>query len=181
VHAVILAGGRAPAFGRAVAHELPSSCSTSSQADHAGANRCATSAANPAGAHLDGHQFEQAAEVKKQLPAAARSRILTEPVGRNTAARDCLAALPRASRRAWRRPHGRTPSDHYIANPERYRIILRAHWGCAPRRPHGRPGYSADSPETGYGYIERMVTARIRKAFPFTLSAASPKNRRSRR
>ena len=36
---------------------------------------------------------EQASEVKKQLPAAARKRILTEPVGRNTAAAIALAAL----------------------------------------------------------------------------------------
>src|SRR5258708_39494399 len=36
---------------------------------------------------------EQASAVKKQLPAAARRRVLTEPVGRNTAAAIALAAL----------------------------------------------------------------------------------------
>src|SRR5256885_2352081 len=36
---------------------------------------------------------EQASEVKKQLPAAARKHVLTEPVGRNTAAAIALAAL----------------------------------------------------------------------------------------
>src|ERR1700736_698853 len=36
---------------------------------------------------------EQASEVKKQLPPAARKRVLTEPVGRNTAAAIALAAL----------------------------------------------------------------------------------------
>src|SRR5258708_32023352 len=36
---------------------------------------------------------EQVDEVKKQLPAAARKRVLTEPVGRNTAAAIALAAL----------------------------------------------------------------------------------------
>src|SRR5712671_5534997 len=41
---------------------------------------------------------EQAAEVKKQLPDAARSRVLTEPVGRNTAAAIALAALQVARR-----------------------------------------------------------------------------------
>src|SRR5256714_8473835 len=36
---------------------------------------------------------EQASEVRKQLPAASRRRVLTEPVGRNTAAAIALAAL----------------------------------------------------------------------------------------
>src|ERR1700682_5436905 len=36
---------------------------------------------------------KQASAVKKQLPAAARKRVLTEPIGRNTAAAIALAAL----------------------------------------------------------------------------------------
>jgi len=36
---------------------------------------------------------EQAAAVRAQLPAAARKRVLTEPVGRNTAAAIGLAAI----------------------------------------------------------------------------------------
>src|SRR5882762_4900912 len=36
---------------------------------------------------------EQTTAVKKQLPAAARKRVLTEPLGRNTAAAIALAAI----------------------------------------------------------------------------------------
>src|SRR5882672_1540345 len=36
---------------------------------------------------------EQAAAVRKQVPLAARKRVLTEPVGRNTAAAIALAAI----------------------------------------------------------------------------------------
>src|SRR5271170_5629737 len=36
---------------------------------------------------------EQAGAVRKQLPAASRKRVLTEPIGRNTAAAIALAAL----------------------------------------------------------------------------------------
>src|SRR5271155_5654608 len=36
---------------------------------------------------------EQAAEVRKQLPLAARQRVLMEPIGRNTAAAIALAAF----------------------------------------------------------------------------------------
>src|SRR5580700_2834079 len=36
---------------------------------------------------------EQAVAVKKQLPSAARKRVLTEPLGRNTAAAIALAAI----------------------------------------------------------------------------------------
>src|ERR1700732_5607322 len=36
---------------------------------------------------------EQAAEVRRQLPAPARRRVLTEPIGRNTAAAIALAAI----------------------------------------------------------------------------------------
>src|SRR5258708_19317781 len=44
---------------------------------------------------------EQASEVKKQVPAASRKRVLTEPVGRNTAA--ALALAPLLLRHAARR------------------------------------------------------------------------------
>src|SRR5258708_1126248 len=69
---------------------------------------------------------EQAAEVKKQLPAAARSRVLTEPVGRNTAAAIALAALHVRHAARGDALMALLPADHYISNPERYRIILRA-------------------------------------------------------
>jgi mannose-1-phosphate guanylyltransferase len=111
---------------------------------------------------------EQASEVKKQLPAAARKRVITEPVGRNTAAAIALAAL-----HVRHAAHGDAllavlPADHYIANPERYRIIVRAALEVARRR--GRMvvlGIPPTRPETGFGYIERMGEALDSKGFPF--------------
>jgi mannose-1-phosphate guanylyltransferase len=110
---------------------------------------------------------EQASEVKKQLPAAARKRVLTEPVGRNTAAAIALAAL-----HVRHSAHGDAllavlPADHYIANPERYRIIVRAALDVARRK--GRMvvlGIPPTRPETGFGYIERMGDALDSKGFP---------------
>jgi mannose-1-phosphate guanylyltransferase len=111
---------------------------------------------------------EQASEVKKQLPAAARKRVITEPVGRNTAAAIALAAL-----HVRHTAHGDAllavlPADHYIANPDRYRIIVRAALEVARRR--GRMvvlGIPPTRPETGFGYIERMGEALDSKGFPF--------------
>jgi mannose-1-phosphate guanylyltransferase len=111
---------------------------------------------------------EQASEVRKQLPAAARSRILTEPVGRNTAAAIALAALHVRHAARGDALLSVLPADHYIANPERYRIIVRAALEVA--RQQGRMvvlGIPPTRPETGYGYIERMGEALDSKGFPF--------------
>src|SRR5258708_31273955 len=94
---------------------------------------------------------EQATSEKKQLPAAARRRVLTEPVGRNTAAAIALAAL-----HVRHAAHGDAllavlPADHYIANPERYRIIVRAALDVARRK--GRMvvlGIPPTPPKTGF-------------------------------
>ena len=110
---------------------------------------------------------EQAAEVKKQLPMPARKRVITEPVGRNTAAAIALAALH--VRHAVRGDAllAVLPADHYIANPERYRIIVRAALEVARRK--GRMvvlGIPPTRPETGFGYVERMGEALDSKGFP---------------
>jgi mannose-1-phosphate guanylyltransferase len=109
---------------------------------------------------------EQVSQVKKQLPAAARKRVLTEPVGRNTAAAIALAAL-----HVQHAAHGDAllavlPADHFIANPERYRIIVRAALDVA--RQKGRMvvlGIPPTRPETGFGYIERMGDALDSRGF----------------
>ena len=111
---------------------------------------------------------EQAAEVRKQLPAAARKRVLTEPVGRNTAAAIALAALHVRHAAGGDALLAVLPADHYIANPERYRIIVRAALEVA--REPGRMvvlGIPPTRPETGYGYIERMGEPLDSKGFPF--------------
>jgi mannose-1-phosphate guanylyltransferase len=110
---------------------------------------------------------EQADEVKKQLPAAARKRVLTEPVGRNTAAAIALAALHVRHAERGDALLAVLPADHYIANPERYRIIVRAALNMA--RQKGRMvvlGIPPTRPETGFGYIERMGEALDSKGFP---------------
>jgi mannose-1-phosphate guanylyltransferase len=110
---------------------------------------------------------EQALEIKKQLPAAARKRVLIEPFGRNTAAAIALAALH--VRRAAKGDAllAVLPADHFIANPERYRVIVRAALDIARQR--GRMvvlGIPPTRPETGFGYIERMGDALDSRGFP---------------
>jgi mannose-1-phosphate guanylyltransferase len=110
---------------------------------------------------------EQASEVRKQLPAPARGRVVTEPLGRNTAGAIALAAVH--VRHACRGDAllAVLPADHYIANPERYRIIVRAALDMA--RDKGRMvvlGIPPTRPETGYGYIERMGDALDSRGFP---------------
>src|SRR6202045_1445347 len=110
---------------------------------------------------------EQASQVKKQLPAAARKRALTEPVGRNTAAAIALAALHVRHAARGDALTAVLPADHFIANPERYRVIVRAALEVARRR--GRMvvlGIPPTRPETGFGYIERMGDALDSKGFP---------------
>ena len=100
---------------------------------------------------------EQAAALRKQLPAAARKHVLTEPVGRNTAAAIALAAI-----HVRHSTHGDAllavlPADHYIAQPEKYREIARAALDVA--REPGRMvvlGIPPTRPETGFGYVERQ-------------------------
>jgi mannose-1-phosphate guanylyltransferase len=110
---------------------------------------------------------EQASQVRKQLPPAARKRVLTEPVGRNTAAAIALAALHVRQAARGDALMAVLPADHYIANPERYRIITRAALDVA-RRP-GRMvvlGIPPTRPETGFGYIERIGDALDSRGFP---------------
>jgi mannose-1-phosphate guanylyltransferase len=110
---------------------------------------------------------EQASELKKQLPPAARKRVITEPIGRNTAAAIALAALHVRHAARGDALLAVLPADHYIANPERYRIIVRAALEVARRK--GRMvvlGIPPTRPETGFGYIERMGDALDSKGFP---------------
>ena len=99
---------------------------------------------------------EQAAAVKKQLPAAARKRVLEEPIGRNTAAAIALAAFHVRRAAQGDASLAVLPADHYIAQAKRYREIVRAALALA-----GEPGrlvilgIPPTCPETGFGYIER--------------------------
>lgn len=102
---------------------------------------------------------EQAAGVRRELPRVPRKQILTEPVGRNTAAAIGLAAIHLAQE------HGDAlmavlPADHHIADATQYRKVVRAAMKIA-----SSPGnlvvlgIPPSHPETGFGYIERAGAA----------------------
>ncbi|GAC1632119.1 MAG: mannose-1-phosphate guanylyltransferase [Candidatus Acidiferrum sp.] len=100
---------------------------------------------------------EQTVALKKQLPAAARKRVITEPIGRNTAAAIALAAIHIRHAAKGDALMAVLPSDQFIAQPEKYRSIVSAALKHA-----GEPGRMVvlgippTRPETGYGYVERM-------------------------
>jgi mannose-1-phosphate guanylyltransferase len=103
---------------------------------------------------------EQAVALGKQLPAAARKRVLTEPVGRNTTAAIALAAVHIRHATKGDALMAVLPADHYIAQPEQYRNIVSAALNVA--REAGRMvvlGIPPRHPETGFGYVERTGEA----------------------
>ncbi|HEY2459903.1 MAG TPA: sugar phosphate nucleotidyltransferase [Candidatus Acidoferrum sp.] len=100
---------------------------------------------------------EQAVAVRKQLPAAARKRLLTEPIGRNTAAAIALAAIHARHAAKGDALLAVLPADHYIAEPGRYRQIVAAALNTAKEK--GRMvvlGIPPTGPETGFGYVEQI-------------------------
>jgi mannose-1-phosphate guanylyltransferase len=110
---------------------------------------------------------EQAVAVKKQLPAAARKRVLVEPVGRNTAAAIALAAFQIRHAAKGDALMAVLPADHYIAQSEKYRKIVSAALDAA--REPGRMvvlGIPPTRPETGFGYVERGEDPIEAKGFP---------------
>ena len=110
---------------------------------------------------------EQAAAVRKQLPAAARKRVLTEPMGLNTAVAIALAAIHVRHSAGGDALMAVLPADHYIAEAEKYREIVGAALDVA--REPGRMvvlGIPPTRPETGFGYIERMGEPILAGGFP---------------
>src|SRR5712691_9783473 len=110
---------------------------------------------------------EQAAAVRKQVPAAAQKRVLIEPMGLNTAVAIGLAAI-----HVRHAAHGDAllavlPADHYIEQPQKFREIVNAALEVA--REPGRMvvlGIPPTGPETGFGYIERTGEPIGTKGFP---------------
>jgi len=100
---------------------------------------------------------EQAVALRKQLPAAACQRVLTEPVGRNTAAAIALAAIHVRQAVEGDALLAVLPADHYVARPESYREIVRAALQFA-REPERMVvlGIPPARPDTGFGYVEKM-------------------------
>ena len=110
---------------------------------------------------------EQAAAVRKQLPPLARRGVLTEPLGRNTAAAIALAALHVRHAAKGDALMAVLPADHYIAQTNLWRKIASAALDAA--REPGRTvvlGVPPTRPETGFGYVERMGEALAASGFP---------------
>jgi mannose-1-phosphate guanylyltransferase len=110
---------------------------------------------------------EQAAAVRRQLPAASGKRVLTEPVGRNTAAAIALAAIHVRHAARGDALLAVLPADHFISQPGRYRKIVAAAVELA--REPGRMvvlGIPPSHPETGFGYVQRMGDPFLSRNFP---------------
>jgi len=110
---------------------------------------------------------EQSSALREQLPAAARKHVLTEPIGRNTAAAIALAAfhIRRASKGD--ALMAVLPADHYIAQAEKCRQIVAAALDVARTPGHMVVlGIPPTHPETGFGYIEQMGDAFDSRGFP---------------
>jgi mannose-1-phosphate guanylyltransferase len=112
---------------------------------------------------------EQSAAVRKQVPATSTRRVLTEPLGRNTAAAIALAAIHvRHAEKGRDALLAVLPADHYIKNAPRYRKIITAALRTA--REPGRMvvlGIPPTRPDTGFGYIERARDAFRSDGLPF--------------
>jgi mannose-1-phosphate guanylyltransferase len=110
---------------------------------------------------------EQAAAVRRQLPAAARKRVLTEPMGQNTAAAIGLAAIHVRHAAGGDALMAVLPADHYVELDKKYRETVGAAIGFA-----GHPGRMVvlgippTFPETGFGYVERVGESIGTKDFP---------------
>ena len=110
---------------------------------------------------------EQAEALKKQLPAGARRRVLVEPVGRNTAAAIALAAFHTQHVAQGDALMAVLPADHFIAETDRYRKIVRAALEVAETP--GRMvvlGIPPTRPDTGFGYIEHIADPISTNGFP---------------
>jgi mannose-1-phosphate guanylyltransferase len=95
--------------------------------------------------------------IRRQLPKLPAQQMMAEPVGRNTAPAIGLAAflLLRQDPDA---VLGLFPSDHVIAEPDRYRATLDLAIEIAAAGQNIVVlGIRPTRPETGYGYIEAAV------------------------
>lgn len=110
---------------------------------------------------------EQVAAVRKQVPAAARKRVLIEPKGLNTAVAIGLAAIHARHTARGDALLAVLPADHYISQPEKYRRIVAAALdvACEPGRMVVL-GIPPTRPETGFGYVEHMGEPISAKGFP---------------
>ena len=110
---------------------------------------------------------EQAAAVRKQVPAATRKRVLIEPMGMNTAVAIGLAAIHIRHAARGDAVMAVLPADHYIEQPQKFREIVGTALEVA--REPGRMvvlGIPPTRPDTGFGYVERTGDPIVSKGFP---------------
>jgi mannose-1-phosphate guanylyltransferase len=109
---------------------------------------------------------EQAAAIRKHLPASARRHVLAEPIGRSTAAAIALAAIHIREAAGGDALMAILPADLYIAQPQKYRRIMRLALDVA-REPHRMVvlGIPPTRPDTGFGYIQSSEKPLIAKPF----------------
>ena len=93
-------------------------------------------------------------KVKSQLPSLPEKNIISEPVGRNTAACIGLAAI-KVEREHPRSTMVVLAADHLIRRGEKFLRIIRAGAGAAEKTGNlVTLGIKPARPETGYGYIK---------------------------
>jgi len=110
---------------------------------------------------------EQVATLRNQVPSGARKRVLTEPLGRNTAAAIALAAIQIRHEANADALMAVVPADHYIGEAERYRAIVRAALKIAATEDRMVVlGIPPTRPDTAFGYIERAEPATTVDGFP---------------
>lgn len=168
VHAVILAGGRGTRFWPRSRTRTPKQLLNIVGKDTMLQQTVARlRALIPPGRIWTVTNAEQAAAVRKQVPAAARKGVLIEPMGQNTAVAIGLAAIHIRHAEPDDALMAVLPADHYIELAEKYREIVSAALDVA--REPGRMvvlGILPTGPETGFGYVERMGEPIGRESLP---------------
>jgi len=167
-HAVILAGGRGTRFWPRSRMRAPKQLLNIIGKDTMLRQTVARlRAVLPPGRIWTVTNAEQAAAVKKQLPAPARKRVLAEPIGRNTSSAIALAAIHVRHAAMGDALMAVLPADHFIAQPDKYSKIV----GAALERAR-EPGHlivlgiPPTRPDTGFGYVERFGDAVGPVGFP---------------
>lgn len=155
IHPVIMAGGRGTRFWPASRHDRPKQFLTvagnESLLTRTGKRLFPLSSAADAWVVTSSRHVDMAA---RHLPEMPRQQIVGEPAGRNTA--PCIALAAALVQR--KDPDGVlvvTPADHWIADEEAFRAVMRKGADAAEEhRALVTFGITPTSPETGYGYIE---------------------------
>lgn len=104
-------------------------------------------------------------EIVRQLPGVPRRQIVAEPVQRNTAPCNALAAHVLASID----PNaviGVFPADHVVLKPARFRRLLGTAYRAAEAGRLLVLGIQPRWPETGYGYLEFDPAAKATASAP---------------